>query len=63
MFTVNTSTMATIPTHHDAHDYPISYEELAIRTINDIDSLLTAANITTSHVVSYMIVSDKPYER
>ena len=55
--------MATIPTHHDAHDYPISYGELAIRTINDIDSLLTAANITTSHVISYMIVSDKPYER
>ena len=30
--------MATIATYHDAHDYPISYGQLAIRTINDIDS-------------------------
>ena len=42
----NTSTMATIHYFHDAHDYPISYGQLAIRTIIDIDSLLTAAIIT-----------------
>ena len=51
MSTFNISAMATIPTYHDAHEYPIRYGQLAIRTINDIDSLLTVANITTSHVI------------